>query len=114
MAEPGAQTDTDLFVTAGNGRAPDPPGLRSPELVSVIVPVLNEERYLGAQLAALAAQTYTGAWELVIVDNGCTDRSFEVVERWRARLPDLVVVDASARRGLNWARNAGVSVARGD
>ncbi len=80
----------------------------------MIVPVLNEERYLGAQLAALAGQTYVGAWEVVIVDNGCTDRSLEVVERWRSALPELVIVDASARRGLNWARNAGASVARGD
>jgi glycosyltransferase involved in cell wall biosynthesis len=116
MAEPARKTDTDLFVAAGNGRGRiGPPGVGStPELVSVIVPVLNEERYLGAQLAALAGQTYDGVWELVIVDNGSTDRSLEVVERWREQLPELVIVDASARRGLNWARNAGVSVARGD
>jgi glycosyltransferase involved in cell wall biosynthesis len=116
MAKPDSGTDADLFVAAGNGRGPvDPPGPRSaPQLVSVIVPVLNEERYLGAQLAALARQTYGGAWELVVVDNGCTDRSLEVLEEWRAALPEVVVVDASARRGLNWARNAGASAARGE
>jgi glycosyltransferase involved in cell wall biosynthesis len=116
MGEPGHGTEADLFVTTGNGRGPvDPPGLRSaPQLVSVVVPVLNEERYLGAQLAALAAQTYTGEWELVIVDNGCTDGSLEVLEAIRAALPEVTVVDASARRGLNRARSAGASAARGD
>lgn len=112
----GTQAESDLLVAADNGRTPaDPPGIRSaPQLVSVIIPVLNEERYLGAQLAALAGQTYDGAWELVVVDNGCTDGSFEVVEEWRTALPELIVVDASARRGLNWARNAGASAAQGD
>jgi len=109
-------TAADSFVAAGNGRGPvDSPGLGPvPELVSVIIPVRNEERYLGAQLAALARQTYSGTWDLVVVDNGCTDRSMEVVQRWRPSLPPVTIVDASARRGLNWARNAGVSAAQGD
>jgi glycosyltransferase involved in cell wall biosynthesis len=87
---------------------------RPPELISVIVPVRNGEAHVGDQMAALAAQTYTGAWELVVVDNGSTDRTVAVVESWRDRLPGLVVVDASERRGLNFARNAGVDAARGD
>jgi glycosyltransferase involved in cell wall biosynthesis len=80
----------------------------------VIIPVLNQERYLGAQLAALARQTYRGAWEVVIVDNGCTDSSIEVAEGWRQSLPKLMFVDASAQRGLNRARNAGAAAAKGD
>jgi glycosyltransferase involved in cell wall biosynthesis len=116
MRESSAGTAGGLFVAAGNGRGPvDASGPRSaPELVSVIVPVRNEERYLGAQFAALAGQTYRGAWEVVVVDNGCTDGSMAVVEQWRRSLPEVVVVDASARRGLNWARNAGASAARGE
>jgi glycosyltransferase involved in cell wall biosynthesis len=85
-----------------------------PELISVIVPVLNEEDHLADQLAALAAQTYRGRWELVVVDNGCTDGSMEVVRSFRERLPALTIVDARAKRGLNRARNAGAAAARGD
>lgn len=85
-----------------------------PALISVIVPVRNGEAHVGDQMAALSAQTYTGAWEVVVVDNGSTDRTAEVVEGWRDRLPGLTVVDASERRGLNYARNAGVAAARGD
>jgi glycosyltransferase involved in cell wall biosynthesis len=80
----------------------------------VIVPVRNCEPHIGDQMAALANQVYPRAWELLVVDNGCTDRSIEIVESWRDRLPRLEVVDASGRRGLNHARNAGVAAARGD
>jgi glycosyltransferase involved in cell wall biosynthesis len=50
----------------------------------------------------------------VIVDNGCTDGTLAVVERWRERLPPLRVADATARKGINHARNVGVAAARGD
>ena len=80
----------------------------------MIVPVRNEEQYVEEQLDALVAQTYTGTWELVVVDNGCRDRTIEVVEGRRDRLPRLTVVDARGRAGLNYARNRGVEAARGE
>jgi glycosyltransferase involved in cell wall biosynthesis len=86
----------------------------APELISVIVPVLNGEPHVRDQLAALASQTYRGDWELVVVDNGCTDRSMEIVRGFADRLPSLMLVDARAKPGLNRARNAGVTAARGD
>jgi len=66
------------------------------------------------QLAALASQTYAGDWELVVVDNGCTDRTLEVVRGFAGRVPGLRIAEARTRRGLNHARNAGARVARGD
>lgn len=96
-------------------------GLRSrprrrprPKLISVVVPVLNGEAHIAEQLAALADQTYTGPWEVVVVDNGCTDRTMRILERWRDRLPALTVADARRHRGLNYARSKGASAARGD
>ena len=85
-----------------------------PELVSVVIPVLNGEKYIADQLAALAAQTYQGAWELVVVDNGCTDRTVEIVRSFASRLPRVTIADARARRGLNHARNVGAATAHGD
>jgi glycosyltransferase involved in cell wall biosynthesis len=90
------------------------PSRARPAKISVVIPIRNGEAHLDAQLASLAAQTYDGPWEVVAVDNGCTDRSIEIVERWRDRLPALVVVDARARRGVGFARNAGAAAARGD
>jgi glycosyltransferase involved in cell wall biosynthesis len=88
--------------------------LSSPRLISVIMPVLDGEEHIGDALAALVAQTYRGEWELLVVDNGCRDRSMNIVREWAARLPSVRIVDATARRGLNHARNAGVAAARGD
>lgn len=85
-----------------------------PQLVSVVIPVLNGEKHIADQLAALGAQTYAGAWELVVVDNGCIDRTMEIVREFSGKLPRVTVADATERRGLNHARNVGAAAARGD
>jgi glycosyltransferase involved in cell wall biosynthesis len=82
--------------------------------VTVVVPCLDAGAALDEQLAALAAQDYGGGWEVIVADNGSTDGSRERVLAWRGRLPNLRVVDAAQRRGVNHARNAGVAAASGD
>jgi glycosyltransferase involved in cell wall biosynthesis len=106
----------DLLLAAGvDGRRPSAPSARQrPGLISVVLPILDGEAHVAEQLGALAGQTYRGDWELVVVDNGCSDRSIEFVERFRDRVPPLVVADARRRRGLGRARNAGATAARGD
>jgi glycosyltransferase involved in cell wall biosynthesis len=86
----------------------------SPRLVSVVVPVLDEERWFGVQLEALAAQTYQGPWELVIADNGSTDGSMRVAEEWLPRFRKARVVCADDRRLASHARNRGAAEACGD
>ena len=85
-----------------------------PRLVSVVIPVRNGELHLGEQLAALSAQDYQGPWELVLADNGSTDRTLQVAREHRDRLPELRIADAGGAPGLNRARNAGAAAARGD
>ena len=97
----------------GEGALPER-AARVPALVSVVVPALNAERYVGEQLAALARQTYAGPWELVVVDNGCTDATIDIVRSWSEQLPALRIVDASARRGLDFAKSVGFHAAAGD
>ena len=65
------------------------------------------------QLEALAAQEVSQPWELVVADNGSRDETAAIVERYRDRLPELRVVDASDRRGQAHALNVGVAEARG-
>ena len=86
----------------------------APSLVTVALPVLDEEHHIGDQLAALASQTYAGEWEVVIADNGCTDRTVELALGWRSRLPSLRIADATACRGINHARNVAADGAAGD
>ena len=82
--------------------------------VSVIMPCYNAEKYLVDQLEALSHQTSSRPSELVVSDNGSTDSSLEILERYRKSLPRLVVVDSSDTPGPAAARNAGVRAASGD
>jgi glycosyltransferase involved in cell wall biosynthesis len=75
-------------------------------LISIIIPAHNEEKYLGQTLRSLRAQTYP-YYEVIVVANGCTDRTAAVARENGARLVDL------PERGLGKARNTGGAKARG-
>jgi glycosyltransferase involved in cell wall biosynthesis len=102
----------------GNRPQPTPPAAADPgsppRTLSVVIPCLNAAGTLPRQLEALAKQEHDGPWEVVVADNGSHDRSMAVAAEFRDRLPRLTVVDASARRGQAYARNAGARLAIGD
>jgi glycosyltransferase involved in cell wall biosynthesis len=75
--------------------------------ISIIVPAHNEEDYIGATLDALNRQDYP-ACEIVVVANGCTDRTAELAQEKCHRLVTL------SEKGLGPARNFGGRVATGD
>jgi len=83
-------------------------------VISVIIPARNCVQTLAAQLDALAAQTYSGDWELLVVDNGSTDGTAALVERYRQRMDKLRLVPALGRQGRCYACNTGAAAARGD
>ena len=76
-------------------------------MISVIIPAHNEERYLGKTLEGLQHQNY-GWFEVIVVANGCTDRTREVA---KGRCQRLIVL---SERNLGVARNLGARMARGD
>jgi glycosyltransferase involved in cell wall biosynthesis len=84
-----------------------------PALVTVAIPVRNGAAVIGEQLSALAAQEYGGAWELLVVDNGSTDATRNVVEGFRDRLPSLRIV-TEPRAGIGPARNRALREAAGE
>jgi glycosyltransferase involved in cell wall biosynthesis len=81
--------------------------------VTVALPVRNGASTLAGQLDALAAQDFTGEWEVIVADNGSRDGSAGVALSYRDRLPNLRVIDASRRRGAGHARNVALELARG-
>lgn len=83
-----------------------------PEL-SVIIPAFDAHETLGEQLQALTAEDTTFPWEVLVCDNGSRDGTRELVRRWQRQIPELRLVDASARRGPSAARNIGAAQARG-
>jgi glycosyltransferase involved in cell wall biosynthesis len=82
--------------------------------ISVVIPCLNGAADIPDQLRALAAQTWSGWWEVVVADNGSTDGSADVAMEFADRLPRVRVVDASQRRGGSYATNTGIRAAEGD
>ena len=54
-------------------------------LVSIIVPMLNEEGHIAACIDGLHQQTYRGPMEILVVDGGSTDRSRVIVEEVGSR-----------------------------
>lgn len=82
--------------------------------LSVIVPCYNAEKTLGDTLASLAAQVCDAEWEVIVADNRSTDQSLKVAESFKSKIPNLRIVDASARQGTPCAINTGVEAARGE
>jgi GT2 family glycosyltransferase len=83
-------------------------------VISVVVPVRNGMPWLDAQMDALMGQEYVGEWEVVVVDNGSTDRSPMVAAAWSERHPQVRCIDAAGASGAPGARNAGARAALGD
>jgi len=82
--------------------------------VSVVMPARNVATMITGQLGALAAQDTRQRWEVVVADNGSTDRTRDIVRTAAATFPvPLRTVDASRRPGINVARNVGVEQALG-
>ncbi|MGQ9809475.1 MAG: glycosyltransferase [Armatimonadota bacterium] len=84
----------------------------SEPVVSILMPVWNAADTLEESLASILGQTFT-AWELVCVDDGSTDGTPEMLERWRRR-DHRVRVLRRRRRGISAALNAGLAVCRGE
>jgi glycosyltransferase involved in cell wall biosynthesis len=82
--------------------------------LSVVVSVRNGASTIANQLDALAKQRWEGTWEVIVSDNGSTDGTSAVVERYRGRLPNLRIVDASSRTGPAHSRNVGAAAAAGE
>jgi len=83
--------------------------------LSVVIPVRNGESTLAEQLHALFRQEAAPPFEVIVADNGSTDRSVEIAEALSASAPvgvELTVVDCSQRVGVSAARNAGVKASR--
>lgn len=75
--------------------------------VSIVVPVLNEEAVLAETLESLRAQRFQD-FELIVVDNGSTDKSKEIAEKYA----DSVLEEK--KRGAAWAMHRGFLSSRGE
>lgn len=81
------------------------------DLVSIIVPVYNVEKYLERCLDSIINQTYSSI-EIILIDDGSTDSSGDICESY-ARLDSRITVIHKKNAGLGMARNTALDVAKG-
>jgi glycosyltransferase involved in cell wall biosynthesis len=80
--------------------------------ISVIVPIFNTEKYLERCIESILSQTYSD-FEVILVDDGSTDSSLEIAERY-AKADTRVKVLHKENGGSSSARNLGIKNAAGD
>jgi len=83
------------------------------EKVSIIIPVYNSEDRLKICINSLLAQTYKNI-ELIIINDGSTDKSGEIIKSFYERHPCIINVIEQQNKGVASARNRGLSVASGE
>lgn len=74
---------------------------------SFIVPVYNAEKYLGKCIDSMLAQTHPD-FEIILVNDGSTDNSQAVMDRYAAAYPDKISAFAKENGGAADARNYGI------
>jgi cellulose synthase/poly-beta-1,6-N-acetylglucosamine synthase-like glycosyltransferase len=80
-------------------------------LVSVIMIFFNEEKFIEEAIASIIAQIYKH-WELLLVDDGSTDRSTEIAKSYAEKYPEKVRYlehENHENRGMSATRNLGIS-----
>ncbi len=82
------------------------------DVVSIIIPVYNVEKYIKKCLDSVIKQTYKDI-EIILVDDGSTDSSGELCDYY-ATIDDRVKVIHQVNSGVSVARNQGLSICTGD
>jgi glycosyltransferase involved in cell wall biosynthesis len=80
--------------------------------VSIVIPSHNRASHLDVAIDSVRSQTLSD-WELVVVDDGSTDRTAEVLNRLSASDPRIRIETHGNRRGAQAARNTGIRRAIG-
>jgi O-antigen biosynthesis protein len=88
------------------------PSLEGGPVVSVIIPVKNRPQVIVEAIESVRAQSFE-SWELLVVDDGSTDETPEVLRAQAARDPRIRVIELGTSQGAGAARNAGIDAARG-
>lgn len=78
------------------------------ELISIIIPVYNAEKWIGQTIENIIQQTYQN-FELILVDDKSTDRSVQIIEKYLDS--KIRLIKLSKNSGPAIARNEGLKMA---
>jgi len=80
------------------------------QLVSIIIPAYNCERWVSQSIESALAQTWPNK-EIIVVDDGSTDNTLSIAKRYESKILKVVHQE---NRGAAAARNTGLKLAQGD
>jgi glycosyltransferase involved in cell wall biosynthesis len=86
------------------------------QLISVIIIFLNTETFIEEAILSVLAQTY-GHWELLLVDDGSTDRSTAIAQEYAQKYPGKVRYlehEGHQNQGMSASRNLGIAHSQGE
>ena len=86
--------------------------MRQDELISVIVPVYNVEKYIDKCIKSIISQDYTNL-EIWLVDDGSTDESYKLAKEFSEKHNNIHLLKFDINRGVNAARNYAISCCTG-
>lgn len=78
-------------------------------MISIIIPALNEEKYIESTLKAIKNQEFKGRYEIIVADNGSKDKTVKIAKKYA----DKIVRVNKAAHGPAASRNGGAKVAKG-
>lgn len=81
-------------------------------LVSIITPAYNAEKYISYTIESVISQTYKN-WEMIIVDDCSVDRTKNIIKEYSARDNRIKYIFLDENKGVSNARNTAISHARG-
>lgn len=85
-----------------------------PEKISVIIPLFNQGHYLEEAVNSVVRQTWTN-WEMIIINDGSTDQSFEIAKELVEKLNDSrIKLITQENRGKGATRNRGIIESNGE
>ena len=82
------------------------------ELISVVVPVYNVEKYLERCVDSIIKQTYKNL-DIILVDDGSQDNSGKICDKYKEKYNNIQVIHQK-NQGLSIARNNGLAIAEGN
>lgn len=84
--------------------------MKKNELVSIVVPVYNAERFLNETINTVLNQTYE-SWELLLVNDCSTDDSVNIIEKYKDKR--IKLINNKKNQGAAESRNNGIKKAKG-
>jgi glycosyltransferase involved in cell wall biosynthesis len=82
-------------------------------LVSIITPSYNSEKFIGKTIESVLAQTYQN-WEMVIVDDKSTDNSLDIIKNYSEKDHRIRLIKLNKNAGVANARNKAILECKGD